>query len=202
MSDTLEGIARALRETHPFHNLPATSQHHQTLWTAYNRTLLALRLPLYHNRLGKPRPKQTAYDEAIQMGLALLAAFAHHAGTHQAIVRIDGNGEAISFQPRPWAANWTAQHALSPEALQDAERDPLTQHGQRPQVSTADIVHLPRLVALAFIKAKHTSSHRASGTATFEFYTNNWDQPSTRLCWRPYGSLGEPTQYEILRDRT
>jgi hypothetical protein len=200
MSDILEGIVEDLRATAPFHGLPVTNRPHSALWAAYNRTLLALRMPLYHQRLGKPRPKSKAYDDAIQMGLAILASFAHQSGTHRAIVRINhGAGEAISFQPRPWAANWTALHALQPDALLDPNQDPMTEHGLRPQVSTADVLHLSRLVALAFIKAGDEPPLEVRGTATFEFLVNDWSQPTARIIYRPFGNPHLPAHIDVLR---
>jgi hypothetical protein len=158
-------------------------------------------LPLHYRRLGKSRPKPKAYDEAIQMGLAILACFAHCADTHRAIIRINANaGEAISFQPRPWGANWTAAHALSPDALLDPGLDPLTMHGQLPQVSTADILHLSRLTALAFIDhvgQEPPGEIRAS--ATFEFVTLDDNRPTARLLYRPFEQHHLPARIEMLR---
>jgi hypothetical protein len=127
------------------------------------------------------------------MGLALLASFAHRAGTQHAIVRInEGTSLAVSFQPRPWGANWTAEHALQPDALvDDPYRDPLTADGRRPLVTTADILHLSRLVAFTFVKADETSSHKANGTATFEFY---WAFLLERILLGPTIQVGEVLQ--------
>ena len=55
-----------------------------TVWTALNNTLLALRLPIYHVYLGK-------------------AIVTSHGG----------QAHAISFQPRPFGINWTARHAIA-----------------------------------------------------------------------------------------
>ena len=50
-------IAASLRLTQPFHDLPVSRHPHNDVFTAYERAVRALRLPLYHMRLGKPRPK-------------------------------------------------------------------------------------------------------------------------------------------------
>ena len=151
MPDTLiAAVVEGLRQTVPFHRLPATSRPTEALWSAVNDTLLQLRLPLHHARLGKPRPKQKVYDAAIQSGLAVLGAFARQVGTSQAIVRIAGGApEAISFQPRPFGANWTREHGITPVALQSSWSDPLLERdpGEGPRlltrdVATRDIIHL------------------------------------------------------------
>lgn len=88
MTDELiTGLVESLRRTLPFQSLAVTNRPHEALWRAHNETLLALRLPLYHARLGRARPKPKGYDTAIQAGLAILGAFAHVTGTRQAIVQ-------------------------------------------------------------------------------------------------------------------
>ncbi len=192
MPDSLiTAVVEGLRHTVPFRGLPATSRPTEQLWTAHNDTLLLLRLPLYHDRLRKPRPKQKVYDAAIQAGLAVLGAVARETDTHQAIVRIaDGEPDAISFQPRPFGANWTREHGITPTALQQSWSDPLLECDPvmgsvslTMDVSTRDIVHLAAKVALAVVKSTTTSSH-PSGTATFTFTRRSF-LPEARVVYRP-----------------
>jgi hypothetical protein len=87
------------------------------LWTALNGCLLDLRMPLYNRRLGKRPAKPIAVDLAIQRGLTVMAAFVEALGLSdgQAIMSsTDGWIKSISFQPRPFGLNWTAQHAIDP----------------------------------------------------------------------------------------
>lgn len=140
------------------------------------------------------------------MGLAILACFAFRAEVQRAIVRIeDGAGHAISFQPRPWMASWTAEHALDPQSLCDPTQDPMTEHGMLPQVSTADMLHLSCRVALAFAKAhsfyKLDPDDSLDGTATFEFLVDDWNKPAARIVYRPYGYAHLPAQIDALRSR-
>lgn len=187
MTSLIAAIVEGLQQTVPFHSLPATTRPINALWFAHTQSLLQLRLPLYHTRLRKPRPKQKVYDEALQAGLAVLASFAREVGTQRAIVRVaEGTLDAISFQPRPFAANWNRQPALSPGALADPTLDPLTLTGQMPIVSTGDMLHLAGKVALvmADVSAAAAGVHRGSGTATIEFPSNP-DKPAARLVYRP-----------------
>jgi hypothetical protein len=39
----------------------------EDLWHALDQALIALRLPLYHRRLGRAMPKPAAYEIAIQI---------------------------------------------------------------------------------------------------------------------------------------
>jgi hypothetical protein len=115
--DQAERLCALLRITRPFAHLPVTNRPMTTLWAAMDDALMALRMPLYHKRLGKAPPKSADSAKAIQAGLALLGAFASGFGTRQAIVS-SRNGwiDRISFQPRPEGINWTAAYAISPQA--------------------------------------------------------------------------------------
>jgi hypothetical protein len=139
-----------LRQTVAFQDLAAaTGRPHEVLWNAYTQTLLGMRLPLYYRRLRKPEPKPKVYEAAIQSGLAIVTAFALATGVKQAIVRLAaGRIDALSFQPRPFAANWTATHALAPPALHNRATDPLVAGTPRPSLETADLLSLCGKVAL------------------------------------------------------
>ena len=116
----IAAFVEGLRSTVPFHNLPVTNRPTEELWSAHNTCLLQLRLPLYYDRLRKPQPKQKAYDQAIQSGLAILSSFAAVVDTRQMIVRIErGAPEAISFQPRPFSGA-----ACEPSTWHHAGGDP------------------------------------------------------------------------------
>jgi hypothetical protein len=180
-----------LRQTQPFHSLPASNQLTEQLWESHNTVLLQLRLPLYYDRLRKPRPKQKTYDTAIQSGLAVLGSFALITGTAQAIVRIDrGASQAISFQARPFGANWVVDHGVTPVALQQSWSDPLLERDQMEaprmltlDVSTRDVLHLAGKVALAVVNST-TTDPRSRGTATFTF-ARIGTQPKARVIYRP-----------------
>jgi hypothetical protein len=202
MSDQLiAGIVEDLQNTLPFHDkLPVTNRPQNALWAALNRTLLELRLPLHHDRLRKPRPKPAVYDQAVQSGLAILASFARQAGTQRAITPLrNGIAQKVSFQPRPFDANWTATHALHPPEFCDPKQDPMTRDDPRlPQVSIADMLHLARKVAVAFTRSRD-DLRTIDGTATFEFMTNNLGQPSAWLVFRDFQRPHEPSVIEVLR---
>jgi len=184
-------MIEGLRSTVPFHGLPVTNRPTEELWTAHNDALLQLRLPLYYDRLRKPQPKQKAYDQAIQSGLAILSSFAAVVDTRQAIVRIErGAPEAISFQPRPFGANFIRQYGISPVALQVSWTDPLLEahpiNGRSSlttAVSTRDILHLAGKVATALaLQVEHRTL--PSGHATFLF-TREGHRPMARVVYRP-----------------
>lgn len=60
------------------------------------------------------REPAVAGERRIQAGLAILGAFARAVDTRQAIVRIErGQLAATPFRPRPSAADWNREHALS-----------------------------------------------------------------------------------------
>jgi hypothetical protein len=187
MTSLVAAMVEGRLQTVPFHKLPATTRPINALWFAHTHALLQLRLPLYHTRLRKPRPKQKVYDEALQAGLAVLASFAREVGTHRAIVRIDkGTLDAISFQPRPFAANWNRSPSLSPDALADPTTDPLTLTGQLPTVSTGDMLHLAGKVALVMADIAAAEDHPdypPSGTVTIEFPPNA-EKPAAHLVYR------------------
>jgi hypothetical protein len=186
MPPLIAAIVRSLRDTLPFASLPAMSRPLDELAYAHDYTLLALRLPLHHRRLRKARPKPKLYDAAIQPGLAILGAFAQQMGTRQAIVRLeDGAPSAISFQPRPFEANWTREHALSPHALADPTTDRLLLSDTLPRVSTGDMLHLAAKVALAVVDKTEAE---ANGTATFQFVAGKPFRPMVRVVYRPKGA--------------
>jgi hypothetical protein len=184
-------FVEGLRDTVPFRSLPVTNRPLEELWQAHNDTLLKLRLPLHFSRLGKPQPKQKAYDAAIQTGLAELSSFASVVGTNQVIVRIErGAPKAISFQPRPFAVNWVRPHGISPVALQTNWTDPLLTHDDfdgrithTTAVSTRDVVHLAGKVALALARQVEHGTH-PSGHATFIFNPRG-EVPGGRIVYRP-----------------
>jgi hypothetical protein len=196
-------IVEDLRSSLPFHGLPAKTRPQNALYQALNQALLSLRMPLHHVRLGKPRPKPAAYDQAIQQGLAILAAFAAATGTQRAIVPLHGGAAGkTSLQPRPWDVNWTPKHALSPPEFTDPTKDPLTRddHGL-PRVSAGDFVHLPRKLALAFIGAHSEQLAGISGVATFEFQLDDQGRSDVRLILRDRRKPHDPPVMELLRHR-
>lgn len=182
----LEGLIEGLQQSVAFKDLVVMNRPPDTLWHAHNTALLQLRLPLYAYRLQpkKAAPKAKIYDEAIQSGLAILAAFAQQAGTNQAIVRLtDKWFDSISFQPRPSGANWTAEHAITPEALHEPLTDPLIGENNWAAVWTGDMLHLAGKTALAYAH----KNHNGEGTATFEFFETAQGGPCARLVYRPLG---------------
>jgi hypothetical protein len=199
----IAAFVEGLRQTMPFHSLPASNRLTETLWTAHNDTLLRLRLPLYYDRLRKPRPKQKTYDAAIQSGLAVLGSFALLTGTAQAIIRIDrSTAQAISFQPRPFGANWIVKHGITPAAMQVSWTDPLLERDPMEvprlltlDVSTRDILHLAGKVALAVVNST-TTDPRSNGVATFTF-ARTGTQPKARVVYRPL-ALNAPSHTVVL----
>jgi hypothetical protein len=195
MSTSLaEAIVAGIRESAIFQDLPVMIRAENTLWEAHERVMLWLRLPLYHRRLHKAAPKPNAYNDSIQAGLTLLNAFARATGTKQAIVRLSGDHlGGISFQPRPFEANWTPRHTLSPPALVHPETDPLMLHGQLPRIQTSDFIHLAGKLALA-IADRATDGGDRSGHATFEF------GDTTRVVYRPRNAPHTKASHiEVLR---
>jgi hypothetical protein len=188
-----------LRSTVPFQTLPAMSRPLETLWSAHNQTLLAMRQPLYGSYLrpGKARPKPKDYATAVQSGLAILAAYANATGTKQAIVRFTkGKTDAISFQPRPSGANWTKQHALTGI---DRAHDPMVETNEYEAVTTADILFLAEKTVLTFI-GEHTNPSIISGTATFVFFDPTKDTPNARLVLR-YKEFWGPERTELRQPK-
>jgi hypothetical protein len=190
-NELIKGVVDALRRTPPYRSLPVTNRPHDALWHAHNDALHMLRLPLHHQYLRKPRPKPAAFDAAIQAGLAILASFAWVIGTRQAIVRIsDGQRQAISFQPRPFGTNWTAEHAISPVSLHSNVLDPLlapsppieARAQPRLEVPTRDILHLAGKTALVLMNS--TGGEHKTGHVTFVF-DNSGPEPRARAVWRP-----------------
>jgi hypothetical protein len=192
MPTLIAALLEGLRHTVPFHTLPATNRPAEQLWTAHNDTLLQLRMPLYHGRLAKPRPKQKVFDTAIQSGLAVLGSFALTTHIPQAVVRLErGSPTAISFQPRPFGgANWTPRHGISPTRLQLSWTDPLLERnpdeapGQLTMdVSTRDMLFMAGKVAVATANSAGPN-WRPSGTATLTFATTG-TRPEARIVFRP-----------------
>jgi len=186
----LEAFAEGLRLTVPFNDLPATTRPTDVIWITANSTNLALRLPLYHLKLGKPRPKSSTYNHAIQSGLAILASFAHAAGTRQAIVRIaGGERKAISFQKRPASANWTCVHAISPDLLHSNFTDPLPRPdealapaGMMAEVSTRGVVHMAGKTALTIL---HSLPEEIDDCTVTYVFDNGFLRPHARAVLRP-----------------
>ena len=199
MNAYLEEMARSLRQTPAFQNLPAINNR-QAVWDALNGTLLQLRMPLFHKYLGKPTPKDAAYDVVIRSGLTVLQAFAATAGTRQIIVRFtDGRTQAVSFQPRPSNANWTADHLLQPGSLLDPDQDPLTAGGGMPQVRTSDMLFLAHKVAWVHATRALKVDAVPDGTATFQFEQTN-EGPTVRLAFRPHDlPTSAPSYVAVLR---
>jgi hypothetical protein len=63
-STLIRAMVEGLRQTVPFRSLPVMNRPLDELWFAHNHAMLQLRLPLYHRRLGKSRPKDKVYDDA------------------------------------------------------------------------------------------------------------------------------------------
>lgn len=198
----LEAFAEGLRTLEPFSQMPAMTRPADMIWEASNVTNLALRQPLYHQRLGKPRPKDKVFDTAIQHGLTLLAAFARAAGTRQIIVRLqDGERDAISMQPRPFGANWVREHGVSPASLWNNNTDPLPcpdpelpAHGQAAELSTRGVMHMAGKVALA-LQRRHSATPM-SGTVTFVFQE---EYPLVaRAVFRPLEANQPQRQWAVL----
>jgi hypothetical protein len=199
MNAYLEEMARSLRQTPAFQNLPAINNR-QAVWDALNGTLLQLRMPLYHRYLRKPVPKDKDFDVAIQSGLTILQAFAATAATRQIIVRFTGGRtQAVSFQPRPSNANWTADHLLQPGSLLDPDQDPLTAGGGMPQVRTSDMLFLAHKVAWVHATRALKVDAVPDGTATFQFEQTN-EGPTVRLAFRPHDlPTSAPSYVAVLR---
>src|ERR1700722_5903183 len=104
-----------------------------------------MRLPLYWRRLGRAIPNPAAYEIAVQSGLAILSTFANTVGTRQAVLSsYAGTIISISFHPRPYGVNWTAEHALS-----QGEVTTMFPHDHGMHVEVSDMLHLAAKVAHA-----------------------------------------------------
>ena len=173
MNDDLAARTLAgLRHTAPYCDLRLTDQPVSDLQQVLNTVLVAMRLPLYHRRLGRPAPPDRAYDAAEQQGLAILAAFASAAGVRQAILRADGSiVRSVSFQPRPEGLNWTAEYAIAPIEKQLAH-----------PISAADVLHLAVKVMDAALRCQWF--HAPAGTGTFIFERSFEDAPSARFIFK------------------
>ncbi len=134
--DVIEQMNRQLQDTAIFPRT-VSSRPRANVWRMLDTVLLALRLPLYHQRLGKKAPKPALIDQAIQASLMVLGAYAAASETRQAIVSIqDGALRAVSFQPRLHDISWNLPYLISPEA---ATR---TTDGPRPHVQIEDMLAL------------------------------------------------------------
>ena len=141
-----------------------------------------------------------AGERHIQAGLAILGAFARAVNTRQATVRIVyGQLAAISFQPRPFAANWNREYALSPGALADPTTDPLDLTSLRPMVSTGDMIRLAAKTAMA-VAGMASNGAQADGTVTFAFATAPSSPPAVCVVYQPKDtSHSQPAHDEPLR---
>jgi len=202
----LEVFAEFLLLTDPFKGLPAMNRPADTILEASKQTNMALRLPLYYTRLGKPRPKPKIFEEAIQYGLGLLTAFASAADTNQIIVRLkDGERDAISMQPRLFGANWVRKHGISPANLWNNNTDPmpapdpaLPAEEQASELSTRGMLHMAGKVALAIQRMDPLTP--ADGTVTFVF---NEEYPLfARAVFRPLAANQPQRQVALLRVET
>ena len=189
-NNLVAALLEGMRQTTPFRTLPMTNRPTEELWSAHNAVLLQLQMPLHHERLRKPRPKDKAFDTAIQSGLAELCSFAAVAGTNQAVVRIEGGApRAISFQSRPFGVNWTPARCITPAELRNDFKDPLLDtdaiNGRSTltmPVTVRDVVFLAGQVALAL--ARQVEGLRANGVATFIFNARG-EVPGGRVVYRP-----------------
>jgi len=165
MDDAMDTVAilDALQHTPPFKDLPLTKRPEDDLWMAMNETLLALRMAIYHIRLGKRAPKPKDRENAIQMALALLAAFGYVMKTRQAVVSSErGIARSISFQPRPASFNWTHQHALTCQ-MSDFTPASLKHYGVR--IDDFMFLTVKTICAVAY----YQMGYMRDGTSTFNF---------------------------------
>jgi hypothetical protein len=161
-SDTVERMLPILRASEHFQSLPATNRHHKYLWNALDRCLLGLRLPLYNQRLGKKPATPKARDAVIQQALTLLGAFATAVGTHRAILSsYQGRMQTISFQPRPYEIQWSAEYAIDPVALTR------TTPSEPGMVTVEDMLFLAAKIVHAV--SGHNMNAMPDATSTIEF---------------------------------
>jgi hypothetical protein len=162
-ADIIERMLTTLQSSDCFPDAPAMTRSMQTVWNILDDCLHALRLPLYHQRLGKKPAKAADHQAAIQRSLALLGAFAAAIGTKQAIVSTEnGTVRSISFQPRPYAMNWTAAYAIDPvELTRSTPREPYS-------VEIEDMLHLAAKIAHAV--SGHNIGQMPDGVTTFGFF--------------------------------
>lgn len=158
--DLAERLLDQLRLTQPFFDLPATTRPMNRILDALNRTLLALRMPLYHVHLKKPAPKPKDRAAAVKCGMALLGSFAFCTNTRQAIITTwDGHPRSISFQPRPQGLNWNVPHCIYIPT--DAEIS------AKSAVETEDMLFLAPKIACAV--GGYQAGQMPDLTATFSF---------------------------------
>jgi hypothetical protein len=110
-------MAEELLANRRFSDLPATTRPMNTVWTALNNTLLALRLPIYHLYLGKPAPVPPAVS-----------------GTPIWSLPNDGDQEKLLLHPM---AKWTGFDPQGPSAPggRDALNDMARRFAARQTVS-------------------------------------------------------------------
>ena len=165
--DIAKRLVERLRLMPPFARLPVTNRPMEDLWQALDQTLHAMRLPLYFRRLGKSQPKEAAYEIAIQSSLAILEAFAAIVGTRQAVLSSkNGRFTTISFQPRPYGVNWTAEHALT---LGNVDEMFHKVHNAM-HIEVSDMLHLAAKVTLAIARCQAGWMVDAVTTFTFDQY--------------------------------
>ena len=76
-----------------------------------------------------------------------------------------GRFTSISFQPRPYGVNWTAEHALT---LGDVERS--FTKSMRMHIEVSDMLHLAAKVTLAITRCQAGRMVDAVTTFTFDQY--------------------------------
>ena len=115
---------------------------------------------------GALRPRPAAYETAIQSSLAILEAFAATVGTKQAVLSSQGGRfTSISFQPRPYGVNWTAEHALTL-----GETEMIFHKARGMHIEVADMLHLAAKVTLAITRCQAGRMVDAVTTFTFDQY--------------------------------
>jgi hypothetical protein len=164
--ETIERMLPYLQLVDDFQDLPVRNRPPMPLlWKILDTCLQELRLPLYSIRLGKKPPSPKDAARAIQRALALLTVFAHAVGTRQAIVSIvDGWPQRISFQPRPFGLNWTADHAVDPVAIPSRWHEAPVFY----EVSIEDMLHLAPKIAFAVSETNIGRPLNAVATFLFE----------------------------------
>jgi hypothetical protein len=145
---------------------PPATRPMETVWDALNACLLALRMPLYNQRLRKKPLSLKNHERATQQTLILLAAFAIAYGCKQAIVSsLDGSVRSVSFQPRPFTLNWTQEHAISPVHL---TRPHINDDPRPPNVSVEDMLFLAAKLVHAI--SGYNVGTMPDAVTTFSFY--------------------------------
>lgn len=152
------------------------------IWYALDRTLCGLRHALYADRLRKAPPRSAAkrrteeveLQKAVRSAFHLLEAFARLHETQQVIITTHrGWPCSVSFQPRPWGMNWTAEHAITfaDPAHNIPAAEPVC------SVTYEDLAHLA-------VKAVHAATARQLGKAGDMTATISFVPDGTRLVVR------------------